>query len=239
VLGEDQKRHAEQLALQNQDKPTTIKLVGFQRTESNTTPDQLVMVGLLSKIQNERNTIEQLSKELNREVAISNGFLQFSGSPKWFPIAESVGWRRGVAFIVLSCAIWGVCRFLFHNISQYLDAVVRLRKLLIRAPMSSLQIPHLGHVEFVAPLESTFSKFVNQSELDASDRSSENQQSSKTRSNARFSNGESWIRGVVTSGFVAWAAIVTARLVFDPAWRSLFVSAPLAALSNLIAGVGL
>jgi hypothetical protein len=105
--------------------------------------------------------------------------------------------------------------------------------------MASLSIPHLGHVELVVSSESGIGKLVFQRHLDANDRSREKLPSSKPISNSRFSKGETWIRGIVASGFVAWAAIVAARLVFDPAWRSLFVSAPLAALSNLIAGVGL
>ncbi|MFN8742896.1 MAG: hypothetical protein ACK5YR_23445 [Pirellula sp.] len=239
VLGEDQKRRAEQFALRNEDKPATIKLVGFHRNESLNTSEQVVIDGLVAKIQHERNTIEQLSEEWNREVAISNGFLQFSGAPKWFPVAEPVGWRRGLAFIVLSCAIWGICRFLMDKVGHWILVGRRLPNLLTRAPMASLNIPHLGHVELVVSSESGIGKLVLQRQLDANERSREKQLNSKPISNSRFSKGESWIRGIVASGFVSWAAIVAARLVFDPAWRSLFVSAPLAALSNLIAGVGL
>lgn len=239
VLGEDRKRQAEQAALQREEKPTTIKLVGFQRAASQNTTDQAVMDSLSSKIQNERNTIDQLSKEWNREVAVSNGFLQFSGSPKWFPIAESVGWKRGLAFIVLSCAIWGICRYLFHNAIHWLNALVKLKTLFSRSPRSQLKIPHLGHVDLAAPLDSAFSKLIVQSHVDASDLSLENQRILNTGINSRFAIGDRWIRGVLASGFFVWAAIVAARLVFDPAWRSLFVSAPLAALSNLVSGVGL
>jgi hypothetical protein len=239
VVITDQKRHAEQIALQNHVKPKTIKLVGFQRTESQTNPDQVVMDGLSTQIHNERKMIEELSQEWNREVAISNGFLQFSGAPKWFPIAESVGWRRGLAFIALSGAIWGICRFLFPNVIQLIQAGVRLPTRLMRGARGALSIPKLGHVELVVPPESALARFVvhNHWERGASNR--ENRGSRSPSDSSRLSIGESWIGGIVASGFAVWAAIVAARFIFDPAWRSLFISAPLAALSNLIAGVGL
>ena len=238
VVEEDQKRRAEQIAVQNQDKPKTIKLVGFQRTESAGNPDQEVIDGVSSQIKNTQNLIDELSKEWNREVAISNGFLQFSGAPKWFPIAESVGWRRGIAFIVLSAAVWGICRFLFRNVGQLIYGGIRLPSLVTHRVSGSLSIPNLGHVELVVPAESAFNVFAMK-EREPTDLIRENRVSRSQRGNSRLPVGESWIRGVVASGFVVWGMIVAARLIFDPAWRSLFISAPLAALSNLISGVGL
>lgn len=238
VVVEDQKRRAEQIAIENQEKPRTIKLVGFQRTESASNPDQDVIDGVSSQIKNAQNVIDELSQEWHREVAISNGFLQFSGAPKWFPIAESVGWRRGLAFIVLSAAVWGICRFLFRSVSEWIQDGIRLPSLLIHRARGSLSIPNLGHVELVVPSGSAFDGFAMK-EREPRDSSHENRGSRSQRGNSRLSVGESWIRGIVASGFVVWGTIVAARLIFDPAWRSLFISAPLAALSNLISGVGL
>lgn len=239
VVSEDRKRRVEQIAVQNQEKPRTIKLVGFQRTASATDPDQDVIDAVSSQIKNEQKVIDELSQEWNREVAISNGFLQFSGAPKWFPIAESVGWRRGLAFIALSGAVWGICRFLFPNVSRWIQDGIRLPSLLIHRARGSLSIPNLGHVKLFVPSEGAFDRFAPNVERESIESSHENRGSRSRRGNSRLSIGENWIRGIVASGFVVWGAVVAARLIFDPAWRSLFISAPLAALSNLISGVGL
>ncbi|MCU0710841.1 MAG: hypothetical protein MUC43_02195 [Pirellula sp.] len=239
VLHNDQKRRAEQVALQEQEKPGPIKLVGFQRPESRQATDQAVIDKLSSDIAHERNTLEQLAKEWDREVAISNGFLQFSGAPKWFPVAESVGWRRGLAFIILACATWGICRFLFHSTGQWMLWGITIPKRLFRTPLGSLNMPHLGHVELVVSQDMIKDRFEVHPSMKSGSRHESQRNPNTTGQTSVAINPERWARGIVGSGFAAWAIIVAGRLVFDPAWRSLFVSAPLAALSNLISGVGL
>lgn len=243
VLFEDQRRRAEQVALQDHVKQATIKLVGFQRSSQRRTSEQEVIDKLAFQIQDERNTITQLSKEWDREIAVSNGFLQFSGAPKWFPVAESVGWRRGLAFIVLSVAIWAVCRFTIQGAGYWIQAGSQLPMKIFHARRTTLRIPHLGHVELVTGHRKHSLQLDDKVEsrgLAYPDSFRDAKATASTRGRSvPLSNGEKWVRGIVGSAFVMWAAVVAARLVFDPAWRSLFISAPLAALSNLISGVGL
>ncbi|XZE22102.1 hypothetical protein SH449x_002018 [Pirellulaceae bacterium SH449] len=224
IVMADLKRQEEQLALQEPEQPGKVRFVGFQKTVVTDPTAQHVMNSLAAQIESERQNIDKLSKEFERELIASQGFLQFSGAPKWFPVAESIGWRRGIAFLLLSLSIWGVLRYfsrekaLLHRSWNGLFAITGT----LTRP--SLSIPHFGHVELG----------VENSSEELNSLLCDTARDTPTRVPHSI---ERLIHFGLVGGFTAWGGVLLLRFVFDPAWRSLFITAPLSALTHLLTGV--
>lgn len=220
----DLKRQEEQLALQEPEQPGKVRFVGFQKPAATDPTAQRVMNSLAEQIESERQNIDELSKEFERELIASQGFLQFSGAPKWFPVAESIGWRRGIAFLLLALSIWGVLQYfsredvLLHRSWSFLFSITGT----LTRP--SLSIPHFGHVELCVEHSSE----AQESLLHSSTRGIPTRVPRPMERLMQF--------GLV-GGLTAWGGVLLFRLVFDPAWRSLFITAPLSALTHLLSGV--
>lgn len=220
----DLKRQEEQLALQEPEQHGKVRFVGFQKPAATDPTAQRVMNSLAEQIESERQNIDELSKEYERELIASQGFLQFSGAPKWFPVAESIGWIRGIAFLLLSLSTWGGLQYFSREKALLISSWKGLFAITGTLTKPALSIPHFGHVELCVEHSSDeMDSLLNDATRDMPAR-------------VPYSI-ERLVQFGLVSGFTAWGGVLLVRLVFDPAWRSLFITAPLSALTHLLTGV--
>jgi hypothetical protein len=220
----DLKRQEEQLALQEPEQNGKVRFVGFHKAVVTDPTAQRVMKSLSEKIESERHNIDELSKEFERELIASQGFLQFSGAPKWFPVAESIGWKRGIAFLLLSLSTWGGLQYFSREKALLICSWKGLFAITGSLTKPSLSIPYFGHVELC--VEHSSDEVVSPLYDVPRDMP------------ARVPHSiERLVQFGLVSGFTTWGGVLFFRLVFDPAWRSLFITAPLSALTHLLTGV--
>jgi hypothetical protein len=230
VLQRDRERENEQLAVEDPKPKSAFQLVGFSKSD----PQQKECPVVASLSEQHRNCTEQLIKlqnDLETEHSQSIGFLRFSGAPKQYPVVQSVGVKRGTAFVILCLAVWGTIGIVAVRPIAFIRFLLSLRTIVVRATTSrspQLEIPFLGEVIVRDDIASRAQgiKMIGSSETLAHD--------SVDAWRFRLFAGA---RALLMSGLVLWACVVVGRFVLDGAWRQLFLTAPLAGLSHVIGGI--
>lgn len=195
--------------------------------------------------------IESLSSRLDASRTHTAGYLSFTGSQDYSPIATPVGWSRLSTACLVFVSAWALVGLMAQRSpviwSDFKTFVLALAKSKSRqnprgAKSKSkgigLGIPCLGTIGLPAEMigdicSSQQIEPMPESETNVRELRSVGQVDTNAKASLLMND---WLQNAATLAIATWGLMFGIRFLVDSVWRDLFVEAPLAGIIHLLTG---